>query len=56
MQPDFFLFIRPSGIPIGAKGFHDMLSSGDLELQSTKSTKVHKFEILVQILQYAFSI
>jgi hypothetical protein len=43
--PDF-LFIRPSGNPLDAKGFHDMWSSGDIELQSAEITKVHKFELL----------
>ena len=41
-----FLFIRPSGNPKDAKGFHDMWSSWDLELQSAEITKVHKFELL----------
>ena len=44
-NPDY-LFIRPCGNPIYAKGFHDMWSSGDLELQSAEITKVHKFELL----------
>ena len=43
--PDF-LFIRPSGNPIDAKGFQEMWSSGDLMLQSAEVTKVHKFELL----------
>ena len=43
--PDF-LFIRPSGNPIDAKGFQEMWSSGDLVLQSAEVTKVHKFELL----------
>ena len=41
-----FLFIRPSGIPIDAKGFQEMWSSGDLVLQSAEVTKEHKFELL----------
>ena len=41
-----FLFIRPSGNPKDAKGFHDMWSSWDLELQSAEITKVRKFELL----------
>ena len=43
--PDF-LFIRPSGNPIDAKGFQEMWSSGDLVLQRAEVTKVHKFELL----------
>ena len=42
--PDF-LFIRPSGNPIKAKGFLDMWSSRDLVLESAEITKVHKFEL-----------
>jgi len=41
-----FLFIRPIGNPIEAKGFQDMWSSGDLVLESAEITKVHKFELL----------
>ena len=41
-----FLFIRPSENPKDAKGFHDMLSSWDLELRSAEITKVQKFELL----------
>jgi len=41
-----FLFIRPSGNPIDAKGFKEMWSSGDLVLESAEITKVHKFELL----------
>ena len=43
--PDF-LFIRPSGNPIDAKGFEEMWSSGDLVLKSAEITKVHRFELL----------
>ena len=43
--PDF-LFIRPSGNPIDAKGFQEMWSSGDLVLESAEITQVHKFELL----------
>tara|TARA_B100000700_G_scaffold275646_1_gene321631 strand:+ start:205 stop:462 length:258 start_codon:yes stop_codon:yes gene_type:complete len=43
--PDF-LFIRPSGNPINAKGFQAMWSSGDLVLESAEITKVHKFDFL----------
>ncbi len=35
-----FLFIRPSGNPIDANGFHDMWSSGELILESAEITKV----------------
>ena len=41
-----FLFIRPSGNPLDAKGFENMWSSGDLVLESAEITKVHKFEHL----------
>ena len=43
-----FLFIRPSGNPIDAKGFQEMWSSGDLVLESAEITKVHKFELFGQ--------
>ena len=43
--PDF-LFIRPSGNPIDAKGFQEMWSSGDLVLESAEITKVHKLDLL----------
>ena len=43
--PDF-LFIRPTGNPLDAKGFQKMWSSGDLVLESAEITKVHKFELL----------
>ena len=41
-----FLFIRPSGNPLDAKGFQNMWSSGDLVLESAEITKVHKLELL----------
>ncbi len=41
-----FLFIRPSGNPIDAKGFQAMWSSGDLFLENAEITKVHKFDSL----------
>ena len=41
-----FLFIRPSGNPIDAKGFEEMWSSGDLVIESAQITKVHKFDLL----------
>ena len=40
-----FLFIRPSGNPIDAKGFQDMWSSGDIVLESAEITKIHRFEL-----------
>ncbi len=39
-----FLFIRPSGNPLSAKGFEEMWTSGDLQLESAEITKVHKFD------------
>ena len=41
--PDF-LFIRPSGNPIDAKGFAEMWSSGDLVLETAEITEIHKFD------------
>ncbi len=41
-----FLFIRPSGNPIDAKGFEEMWSSGDLVLESAEITKVHRLNFL----------
>ena len=49
-----FLFIRPSGNPIDAKGFQDMWSSGDLVLESAEITKVHKFELLISNIELCF--
>ena len=49
-----FLFIRPSGNPIDAKGFQDMWSSGDLVLESAEITKVHKFKLLGSICNVRF--
>ena len=49
-----FLFIRPSGNPIDAKGFQEMWSSGDLVLESAGITKVHKFELFDKMLQFVF--
>ena len=40
------MFIRPSCNPIDAQGFQNMWSSGDLLLESTEISKVHKFELL----------
>ena len=41
-----FLFIRPSGNPISAKGFEEMMSSGDVVQETAEITKIHKFEFL----------
>ena len=43
-----FLFIRPIGNPIDAKGFQEMWSLEDLVLESAEITKVHKFELCGQ--------
>jgi len=43
--PDF-LFIRPSGNPINAKGFEEMMSSGDVVQEKAEITKIHRFEFL----------
>ena len=42
--PDF-LFIRPSGNPIDAKGFEQMLT-GDIVQEKSEVTKIHRFEFL----------
>ena len=41
-----FLFIRPSGNPINAKGFEAMINSGDVVQEKAEITKIHKFEFL----------
>ena len=41
-----FLFIRPSGNPLTAKGFEEMMSSGDVIQEKAEITKIHKFEFL----------
>ena len=43
--PDF-LFIRPSGNPINAKGFEEMMNSGDIVQEKAEITKIHRFEFL----------
>ncbi len=43
-----FLFVRPSGNPIDAKGFEEMWSSGDLILESAEITKVHRFDFFCE--------
>ncbi len=42
--PDF-LFIRPSGNPIDAKGFEQMITS-DIVQEKGEITKIHRFEFL----------
>ena len=42
--PDF-LFIRPSGNPIDAEGFKQMIS-GDVVQEKSEITKIHRFEFL----------
>ena len=42
--PDF-LFIRPSGNPIDAKGFEQMIT-GDIVQEKAAITKIHRFEFL----------
>ena len=41
-----FLFIRPSGNPLSAKGFEDMMNSGDVVQEKAEITKIHRFEFL----------
>ena len=43
--PDF-LFIRPSGNPINAKGFEEMMNSGDVVQEKAEITKIHELEFL----------
>ena len=43
-----FLFIRPSGNPIDAKGFEEMIS-GDIVQEKAEITKIHRFEFLTRI-------
>ena len=40
-----FLFIRPSGNPIDAKGFAQMIN-GDIVQEKAEITKIHRFEFL----------
>ena len=40
-----FLFIRPSGNPIDAKGFEQMIAS-DIVQEKAEITKIHRFEFL----------
>ena len=41
-----FLFIRPSGNPITAKGFEKMMLSGDVIQEESAITKIHRVEFL----------
>ena len=41
-----FLFIRPSGNPISAKGFEKMINSGDVVQEKAEITKIHRLEFL----------
>ena len=41
-----FLFIRPSGNPLSAKGFEKMMTSGDVVQDKAEITKIHRFEFL----------
>tara|TARA_A100001388_G_scaffold141927_1_gene105262 strand:+ start:1361 stop:1750 length:390 start_codon:yes stop_codon:yes gene_type:complete len=41
-----FLFIRPSGNPLNAAGFEEMITSGDVVNEKAEITKIHKFEFL----------
>ena len=41
-----FLLIRPSGNPITAEGFEEMMNSGDIVQEKSEITKIHKFEFL----------
>ena len=40
-----FLFIRPSGNPIDAEGFKEMIS-GDVVQEKAEVTKIHRLELL----------
>ena len=41
-----FLLIRPSGNPINAEGFQEMMTSGDVVQEKAEITKIHRFEFL----------
>ena len=41
-----FLFIRPSGNPLDAEGFEQMMTSGDVVQEKAEITKIHRFEFL----------
>ena len=41
-----FLFIRPNGNPLSAKGFEEMMNSGDVMQEKAEITNIHRFEFL----------
>ena len=41
-----FLFIRPSGNPINAEGFEEMMNPGEVIQEKAEITKIHRFEFL----------
>ena len=41
-----FLLIRPSGNPINAEEFKQMMTSGDVVQEEAEITKIHRFEFL----------
>ena len=41
-----FLFIRPSGNPITAKGFEKMMTSGDVIQEKIEIIKIHRIDFL----------
>ena len=41
-----FLFIRPSGNPLTANEFQEMMNSGEVVQEKAEITKIHKFEFL----------
>ena len=50
-----FLFIRPSGNPIDAEGFEQMIT-GDIVQEKAEITKIHRFEFLSEtIAKYIFT-
>ena len=54
--PDF-LFIRPSGNPIGAEGFEQMISGDIIVQEKAEITKIHRFEFLSEsIVLYIFTL
>ena len=51
-----FLFIRPSGNPIDAKGFEQMIT-GDIVQEKAEITKIHRFEFLSdKIVMFIFTL
>ena len=54
-SPDF-LFIRPSGNPIDAKGFEQMIT-GDIVQEKAEINKIHRFEFLSEnIVMWVFTL